>query len=239
MNILHNTRDFLKKHKALIILSFFLSALLFALPACNENGGDLITPAGNDNVSVGFYAENESGDNTLEITEAKFLLRKLTLKREGGENECDVKLGPFIVYLDLTGKVVLGAITKIEPATYDAVKFQVHKPNPNEVLTDPDFTESNSRRYSVVVKGLYNGVPFVYKSDVTVAKKIDFENHAIQVSEAAVVHLTVRLNPFSWFMKNGQLLDPLNGGNSHEIDHNIKESLKRAFRDMDKDGNPD
>jgi len=241
MNILHNTRSFIGKHKTLIILSFFLTFLLLILPACNDNqSGDLIgTSGGSDNVSVGFFSEQSTGDNTLVITEAKFLIRKMTFKREEGENECDVKVGPFVVQLDLTPKVVIAAINRIPVGNYDKVKFQIHKPSPNETISDPDFTESTSKRFSVVAKGFYNGVPFVYKSAITVERKIEFENHSVLIDAAPLVNVTLRVNPYSWFLQNGALLDPGNEQNQHEIDKNIKESLKRAFRDLNCDGEPD
>jgi hypothetical protein len=240
MNILHNTKDFFLKYKALIILSFFLSALLFALPACKDSGNEIITPSpSGDNVSVGFFSEGQGDNNSIVITEAKFLMRKMTLELEEGENECDIKLGPFIVYLDFTQKVVIAAINKIPPGNYDAVKFKVHKPGPNENIGDPDFTESTSRRFSVVVKGFYNDVPFVYKSDVTVSKKIELENHAVTIAASQLVNITISLNPYSWFTENGVILDPTNTNNSNTIDHNIKQSLRRAFRDINQDGDPD
>lgn len=241
MNILHNNGSFIVKHKTLIILSFFLSALLLILPACNDNqSGDVIgTSGGSDNISVGFYSETEGGDNTLIITEAKFLIRKMTFKREGGENECDVKVGPFVVQLDLTPKVVIAAINRIPVGDYEKIKFQIHKPSPNETISDPDFTESNSKRFSVVARGFYNGIPFVYKSAITVERSIDFESHSVQVAASPLINITVRINPYSWFRQNGSLLDPGNEQNQHEIDKNIKESLKRAFRDINCDGEPD
>ncbi len=239
MTKLQNTKSFLHKHKALIILSFFLTILLLALPACKESTGDVISTQNDDNVSVGFYAENEGGDNTMSITEAKFLLKKLVLKMENSDNEKDLKIGPFIVNLNLMQKVDLIAINKISPANYDAVKFFVHKPAPNDVIPDPDFTESNNNRYSVVVKGFYNGVPYIYKSDVTVHKKINIENSVITVDAPPAVNITIRVNPYSWFDENGTVLDPANEHNRHKIDHNIKESLKRAFKDMNFDGFPD
>jgi hypothetical protein len=79
----------------------------------------------------------------------------------------------------------------------------------------------------------------VFKSKVTVAKEIEFENHGISISESPVVYITVRVSPFSWFMNNGVLIDPMDENNKHDIDENIKNSLRRAFRDMDLDGNPD
>lgn len=240
MNIYRLYNKLSGKNKFLLTFVFFVSGLLFVLPACNENSGELISPAAEDNIGVGFYSEEQGDNNVLQITEAKFLLRKLTLKFDEASNESDVKLGPFVVYLDLTPRIVSVGLAKIPYGLYDAIKFQVHKPNPNENISDPDFSHSTSIRYSVVTKGFFNGVPFDYRSSVTVAKEIEFENHPISVSAVPqVVYITVRVNPFSWFTENGVILDPSDENNKHEIDQNIKNSLRRAFRDMDRDGNPD
>jgi hypothetical protein len=94
---------------------------LLVLPACNENNGDIISSASNENVGVGFYTEGQLDNNQLVITEAKFLLRKMTLKYNESSNESDVKLGPFVVYLDLAPRVVSTGIAKIPDGVYDAI----------------------------------------------------------------------------------------------------------------------
>lgn len=220
-------------------LVFILTVLLMSYAGCNENDGSgVVNPTG-DNVSVGFYSESPQGDNTLILDEAKFLLKEVKLERDGDGSDCDIKLGPFIVYLDLNQEVVISALAKIPAGDYSEIKFKIHKPGPNEQISDPDFIESTSRRFSVVARGSFNAIPFVYKSDITVVKEIEFEHHPVSVAEATIVNITIRLSPFEWFMQNGLIIDPLDEGNKHVIDQNIKNSLKRAFRDLDKNGEPD
>jgi hypothetical protein len=40
----------------------------------------------------------------------------------------------------------------------------------------------------------------------------------------------------SWFYKGTVVLDPNNTVNKNDIDNNIKDSFKKAFRDSNKDG---
>jgi hypothetical protein len=40
-------------------------------------------------------------------------------------------------------------------------------------------------------------------------------------------------------MDNGTFIDPTENSSHHIIDRNIKHSLRRAFRDMDLNGEPD
>ena len=236
MNTIHNSLYFLKNRNVFNILLFLF--LLFFLSSCQESSNDLINSPGTDNVSVGFFAEKPS-NNSLVLTEAKFVLKEMVLKTEHGENECGVKLGPFVVKLELTEKVIVEAITTIPQGNYDAIKFKVHKPGPNDNINDPDFINGNNERFSVVVKGFFGWTPFVYKTSVTVSKKIDFEGQPVTVALRPLINITIRLNPYSWFVENGITLDPSVQSNMHVIDKNIKESLRRAFKDLDKDGDPD
>ncbi|MCI0715715.1 MAG: hypothetical protein L0Y77_05265 [Chlorobi bacterium] len=149
--------------------------------------------------------------------------------------------GPFVVYLDLTQKVVIAAIAKVPLGNYDEIMLQVHKPSPNENIPDPEFNEgpSNHQRFSVIVRGLYNNIPFVYRSSITAARGIEFENPPVTAVADAVVNITISLNPYSWFITNSEILDPTNPDNENIIDHRIKDSFKRAFKDMDLNGEPD
>lgn len=227
------------KFKRVFFLSALFAALLLLLPACQQDGTVMTTTSDPSNMSVGFFTETEVGDNTLTLSEAKFNVKSMKMDNHGHNGECDVKAGPFVVYLDLTPKYVNATITTIPVGSYESIKFHIHKPNPNETMQDPDFIESNSRRYSVVVKGTYNGEYFVYKSAINVERKIYVDNYPLAVATTPMINITISVNPYSWFREDGMLLNPMDEGNSNKIDKNIKESLKRAFRDINRDGWPD
>ncbi|MBL8017241.1 MAG: hypothetical protein JNK43_08230 [Ignavibacteria bacterium] len=238
MNTFHSAYKMLK-YKKIFFLSLLLATLLLLLPSCQQDQTVIPSASGESNMSVGFFTEVESGDNTLTLSEAKFNVKSMKLDNHGHHGECDVRIGPFVVYLDLLPKYVNATITTIPIGRYESIKFHIHKPNPNEPMPDPDFIESNNRRYSVVVKGTYNGQGFVYKSSINVARKVFLDNYPIEVAERPLINITITVNPYSWFRENGVFLNPMDEGNSHKIDHNIKESLKRAFRDLNCDGWPD
>lgn len=234
-----NPRFYLKRFTSYFAFGFLYILLIIFFTSCQDNQGDIITSsAGENNLSAGFFSA-AGGDNSLQLTEAKFVLRKLVLEQENSENESEIKLGPFIIHLDMGLKVVTAGIAKLPFGAYDEVKFQVHKPTPNDGITDPDFIESNSRRYSVVVRGYYNTIPFTYKTDLTVAKEIEFEGAPVSIGAVPLVYITIKLDPYSWFWVDGIYLDPSDENNRHLIDQNIKQSLRRAFRDMDQNGEPD
>src|SRR6187399_1248838 len=101
----------LQKLRVYIILSAIFITLLLILPGCQDNQNVTAPSSADNNFSAGFFAEGTGDNNILELTEAKFVLRKMTLKYDKQENECDVKLGPFIVSLSLFPKVINASIT--------------------------------------------------------------------------------------------------------------------------------
>lgn len=228
----------------LVVTSFFTIFLMLAvITGCkNDNGLNPTSSEGdvfNSNVGVGIFAENTGNDNTVIITNAKFVMRQLRLGTAENQLFEDIRTGPFVVYVDMYPRVAPIAVAKVKPGNYHIVKFQIHKPTPNEYISDAEFVASNGTRYSFIIKGFYNGVPFTYKSQVTAARGINIEGDPAFVSEGTTLYLTLSVNPYSWFDDQGQWLNPLNEGNRHQIDFNIKESFKRAFKDMDRNGEPD
>jgi hypothetical protein len=148
-----------------------------------------------------------------------------------------------VLYLDLNqvaGTNFIGS-NLIPVGTYDKLNFEVHKLNDNETPPDPEFVDSLGR-YSVVVKGSYNGLRFVYKSDKSAKQKLTFPNSLV-VTETST-NVTLRILPYLWFLNEAtnEYMDPNDPASRSEIDKNIKENIKanfKAFKDTDKNGQPD
>ena len=229
----------------IIVTSFALVFLMLAaLAGCkNDSVTDPLstqTDGVNGNVVVGIYAENNGNDNnTIIITHAKLIMRQLRLQTNGNEITQGIRLDPFVVYINLHPRVMPIGIANVQPGNYHLLKLQIHKPNPHETVSDPEFLEPNGTRYSFIIQGLFNGNPFTYKSQVTAARGINIEGNPVYVVEGTTLYITLRVNPYSWFDRNGDVMNPLDEGNRHDIDNNIKESFKRAFKDMDRNGEPD
>jgi hypothetical protein len=221
-----------------VIFALFLSFLIAVGTGCNQDEASIMNASSNDNVSVGFFAENAPAASSITLTDAKFLLNNMTLVRNHNYQEgCSIKLGAFVVYLDLSHKVVNTAITHIPAGDYDGIKFEVHKPELSENIPDLEFI-AGTHGYSVIAKGYYNGNPFTYRSAVSVGKQIGFVR-SVNVNEVRIINVTVSLNPNSWFMYNGVALNPMDEGNRILIERNITNSLRLAFRDIDQDGMAD
>lgn len=206
----------------------------------NESSVSPVSQNGAYNTSVGVYPEGNSSDNTFSLTEVKFLLRKIELQSDINEKEEEeINLGPLVIKLDLFSKVTEFTFAKLNPGIYREIHFQLHKPSPNENISDPEFIESTNTRYSVIVRGFFNGIPFVYKTDVTVSKEVEFEENSVAVPVNGTVNITLRLSPYIWFLNNNVFMNPMDPVNKYMIDANIRNDFRRAFKDDNEDGEPD
>ena len=224
-----------KKLTILSIASSFL--LLFAFSACDT------TETTNGSISLSFSnntALSKINGDVIELDTVKILLRDIKIKSKSGTDSSSIKVGPFVIKLNLTGITTDFAIGNIPTGSYERIKFEIHKIEASETLSDPEFREGTdeSLRYSVIVKGKYNTVPFIYKSRKSAKQDLKLETPVI-VEENGIANLTITVDPFTWFADSTNTLDPTDPANENDIDNNIKESFKKAFRDNNHDGNED
>lgn len=238
---------------AVITISF----IIFLLDGCTSNTGP---QSGNFSMSTrsGSQMAKVQSDSLM-ITSAEILVEDLKLKgtttsvvnagddsvvvfRDGDseDNDVELKMGPFVVALNLNGIVNTFAVNDVPPGTYVGAKFQIHRVEPGEVPPDSLFADTlfNNGGYSVVVKGFYNGVPFIYRSKVTANQKIYFSK-PIVVTKTNFVNVTLQVDPYSWFYADGHYFDPNNSSNSEMIDWLIKHSFRKGFEDDYKNGHED
>jgi hypothetical protein len=226
--------------------TIFLLAItgsLMLLSGCSNNPVTTSTTGtgtgtgSDDNISLSVQSADNIGDNAgLEITEAKGLLTEIEVESDSASTR--VKAGPIVVNLDVAGLNKVMASGIIPTGTYRKIKFQLHKPEDNETIPDPEFREGSSgnQRYSFIIKGRYNGTPFVYKSRKTV-------NIVMALTSAlnltAKSNLTILFDKTKWFQNGSSTIDPSSGSDDDMIDDNIKNSFRKAFKDDDRNGVPD
>jgi len=225
------------KIKKLILLSTATFLMLFAFSACDT------TENTNGSMSLSFSnntALQKINDDVIELDTIKILIRDIKIKSKSGSDTSSIKVGPFVVKLNLTGTTTDFAINNIPTGSYDRIKFEIHKIEASETLSDPEFREGTdaSLRYSVIVKGKYNTVPFIYKSRKSAKQDLKLET-PVTVDENGVANLTITVDPFTWFANSVNTFDPTDPANENDIDNNIKESFKKAFRDNNHDGKED
>jgi hypothetical protein len=177
--------------------------------------------------------------NVLVLDTVKVLLKDIKLNVSSSNDSTNFKVGPYVLYLRLNTTVNSIGSALIPSGTYDKVKFEVHKLEPNETPPDSDFVDANGR-YSVVCKGRFNGNIFIYKSQPSAKQILQFPNNLVITPSKTNVTLLVR--PQIWFIKNNDYMDPNNSANWNDIDNNIKNNVRqnfKIFKDNDKNGIPD
>ena len=234
-----------------------VSFLVFLLNGCSNSAGP---QSGNFSMSVksGNQLSKIQSDSLL-ITSAEILVEDLKIEgtktsvansgddsivvfggNDAEDNEVELKMGPFIMPLNLNGAVNTFTLNNIPPGTYVGAKFQIHRLDKDEVPPDTIFADSsfNDGGYSVVVKGIINGALFTYKSRVTANEKIFFANPVV-MNNVNFINVTLQVDPYTWFYVDGHYLDPNNLNNREMIDWQIRYSFKKGFEDDHKDGHED
>lgn len=221
------------------------SLVVVAFLACDDSGGNgnigsMASLSVKANYST-ILTKSALGD-TLSIDTAKILLKNIEFKSVIDEDSLDFKTGPFVVRLDLSGTVNTITTGTIPPGTYDRIKFRIHKPEDTEVVSDPEFNTgpSGDQRFSLIVKGTYNGVPFLFRSREGLDQELSINPPLVITDDAAGVNTTLLTDVSSWFVdsSDGSVLDPSDPDNEDLIEENIENSFD-AFEDDDQDGNED
>jgi hypothetical protein len=230
----------IKLKRALVTLVMVVTASVY-FTGC-DIGGDIVIPSGATDLSVSVKSDDNVFDNPADIvviTEAKALITEIEYERERDGVDQLHQTGPFVINFMLDGSLKELLSGYIVRDIYTKAKFKVHKAEDNQQVSDPEFNEGHgdNQRYSFIIKGTYNGAPFVYKSKKSM-------NIVIGMNKSTNINLknenlTVVFNKVNWFMNNGTVLNPNLSQNADIIDNNIKDSFKTAFKDDNKDGRPD
>lgn len=223
------------------VLPLILAVGAAAFQGCDPAGGILI-PSGATELSINMVSDDNAVDNPVDvvvITQAKVLLTNIQYERErDGLNQLH-HTGPYVVNMNLTGslsEIMNGYIVR---DIYTKAKFQIHKAGETETIPDAEFREgtADNQRYSMIIRGTYNGAPFVYKSKQSLEVVTNF-NKSTNIN-LKKQNLTVVFNETTWFRSGNTVLNPNTAANGSIIDANIQASFKSAFQDDNKDGVPD
>ncbi len=228
---------------------YIISFLLFgSLIGCNSNSNSTAPSVGNFSLSVKNVPQslNTSPSDTLSLDSVKIMMKNVELFSDsmGGEwrheEYEEVKSGPFIVNLNLSGSINTIALTNIPAGTYNGVNFEIHRLNRHEAVIDSEFIDSTcgENGYSMIVTGSYLGNPFIYKSRQSFNQHVLFTN-PVAVTSDGLINVTLTVDPYSWFNQNGNYIDPGNPDNYRLINRLIRESFHNCFKDDDRDGHPD
>ena len=188
-------------------------------------------------ISVSFSsgtAISKIADDTIQLDEVKILFKDIKIKNQENNEDSHIKVGTFMVNLNLNGITTDFAVANVSPGIYDRVKFEVHKLEDSEEPPDPEFRDG-ALNYSVIVKGTHNSLQFHYRSQKSAHQDLKLES-PIEVSDNETANLTITVDPYSWFYNGDVLMDPNDPANENQINNNIENSFKKCYRDDDYNG---
>ena len=232
----------IKKPGLLKLLLFCICATVLVFTQGCDPAGGILVPSGATELSINMMSDDSAVDNPVDvvvITQAKVLLTNIQYERErDGLNQLH-HTGPYVVNMDLNGglsEILNGYIVR---DIYTKAKFQIHKAGETETIPDAEFREgtAENQRYSMIIRGTFNGSAFVYKSKQTLEVVTNF-NKSTNIN-LKKQNLTVVFNKTTWFNSGSTVLNPTTAANAPIIDANIQSSFKSAFQDDNKDGVPD
>ena len=233
----------MKKNNLKYRISALITAVFISMAGIYGCGDSTVAPQA-DNLSFSSTSSVDSvGDNQnlLILDTVKILIKDIKVKvANNNEDSTNFKVGPFVLFLNLSGSVNQISSAIIPAGNYKKVKFEIHKLEDAEAIPDPEFADANGR-YSVIIKGTYLGVYFVYKSSKSAHQILQFPLD-IPLSAAVLTNISLIVRPYIWFIKNDAYMNPLDPANSNDIDNNIKDNIKnnfKAFKDNDRNGIPD
>lgn len=200
---------------------------------------DEVVTSASDNTEISMMSSpgvtDHSSINSLVLDSVKVLLKNIKLNVASNDS-VNFKTGPFVLKLNTNSSVNVFTTAMIPEGSYDKIKFEIHKLEDGEVGIDTAFSFGGGR-YSVVVYGKFNLIPFIYRSTKSAHQKISFGS-SVGINTATKTNITLKVQPYTWFWNGADYIDPLNLSNENDIDNNIKASFK-AFKDNDRNGIPD
>ncbi len=221
--------------KILLALTFILATVTMG---CDVLQSDDELPPGvqvqmqvqtQNSMSKQFSASNE--ESTIEIREVKMFVEEFELDGTHGTKDFEVEY--FIVNLPLDGSPLILTEKEIPAGIYDEFELEIEKPDDDVHVDDRDFRDETGS-YSLVIKGVYNGEEFTFRSTEDFEIEIDlFPPLVVEVSGTSVLVISVDIS--SWFIgKDGEVLDPKDFRNTEQINKNIERSFE-AWEDYKDD----
>jgi hypothetical protein len=162
---------------------------------------------------------------------------------DGHNDACEsFNAGPFLLDLPLGPGVARAFSVTIDTGTFNQLRVKIHKPENNSTdQKDIDFLALHPDFAGVSIRatGTFNGVPFIYLTDLNAEQRIALIPPITVADSAANVDVTIKVDLSTWFKDaGGNLVDPTTanagGANDNLVRDNIRDSF-HAFRDGNHD----
>ncbi len=237
----------MKTYRSILSVLIFFS--VFAIYSCSDStSSNQDSPRLRLNASVSQSSSNpiapptspsaQSVSGHVNITEAKFLVRRIEFKSALDQDSLDFNTEPFVLNLNLDGGITEVVISDIDPGLYDEIEFDIHKPEDFETPPDPEFRigDSGDERFSIIIKGTANNESFVFRSNENFDHEIDLSPNLSITESTDIVDITLSIDTSLWFTGPlGEELDPNNPDQIDEIEESVVRSFE-VFKDDDRDG---
>ncbi|MFH5833698.1 hypothetical protein ACG2F4_06325 [Halalkalibaculum sp. DA3122] len=170
------------------------------------------------------------------LTEIKFLVEELELESAIAGDTLDFEAEDLVVNLPLDGSEFQLTSKTVPEGVYEEFELEIENDDDVQEVNDPDFYD-NDRTYSIVIKGVYNGEAFTYRSEEDFEIELEL-NPPLEITEnSASFAVNISIDPAIWFAdsQSGNSLDPTDPSNREKIDANIERSFEAESEEEDDD----
>ena len=160
------------------------------------------------------------------LTEVKLLVEELELESTMDEDSLDFEIDDLVVNLPLDGSAIELSTADVPAGVYDEFEMEIEYDDDTSV-NDPDFVNESDDDdgYSIVIKGVYNGEDFMYRSEEDFEIELEF-NPPFEITNSSSPSIAINIDPSGWFKdSSGNDLDPTDPANYEKIDENIENSF--------------
>lgn len=229
------------------IPSYFLIVILLFAISCgisDSNSGETqqVSVDMQVNSSTNSTAKQPSSSPTAQsvdsLTEIKLLVEELELESSADDDSLDLEVDDFVVDLPLDGSEFNLASANVPSGIYEEFEMEFEYSDDTNV-NDSDFIKESGDDdgYTIVIKGIYNGEEFMYRSEEDFEIELEFEP-PFEVNDNSS-SIAINIDPAGWFKdSSGNDLDPNDSSNSEQIDENIGNSFD-VEEDDDNDDDDD
>jgi hypothetical protein len=174
--------------------------------------------------------------DSIKVAKIRILISQLKLTSGTNDQILDnnnVKLGPYLIYLDSTGLEFTLADGQVPAGTYEKIKYEFHRFPTSELANYANSTLykdfATADRYNAIINGLiYSGssvTPFTYNGTITANLSLNFTAPIVMGSNTST-EIILTLNPEDLLKKNNIILDPTDNKNQNDIDNNLRDMIK-------------
>lgn len=232
-------RNFKSKYTSLI--ATLIIAFIFA--SCNVSGTNTapkqvhpvaVKMSVQPTSSTNMIAANRTMQSAYSISSVKLLVDELELESALEQDKLDFQVDDLVVNLPLDGSEFVLTSMAIPEGVYDEFEMEIDKPDDHSI-NDPDFYNESGEDYSIIVKGVYKGQPFTYRSHEKFKLEMEL-NPPLKVTTNSTPSIAINVDPYSWFVDDtGNPIDPNDPANRAQIEENIKKSFDAEREDDSND----